>query len=104
MFCRVAVNLAGRGLKNLAMQPFGKSQHVIGAENAGLGGLHRVPLIMNRRCRAGQIINLIDLHEERMRDIVAKQFKMLMVQQMFDVPAGAGKKIIDAEDLATGFK
>ena len=42
---RVALDLAGRGLEDLGLDPLGQAQHVDRPLDAGLGGLHRVELI-----------------------------------------------------------
>jgi len=52
MNVRVAVDLAGRGLKNLGFDALGKTQHVDRAMHAGLQRLHRIELIVDRRRRA----------------------------------------------------
>ena len=87
MFSRVAVDFARGGLKYFVVQSFGKTQHIIRAENAGFGRLHGIPLVMDRRCRTCQVIDLVHFHEERMRDIMPKQLKMLVVEQMLNVSA-----------------
>lgn len=44
----VAIDLAGGGLKDLGFDPLGQAKHVNGAVDAGLGGLHRIVLVMDR--------------------------------------------------------
>ena len=80
MHAGIAVDLGGRGLKNLGAQPFGQPQHVDGAVHAGLGRLHRIVLIMDRRGGAGQIVDLIDLDIERKCHVVADQFEAMVVE------------------------
>ncbi len=99
MNCRVAIYLTSRCLKNLGAKAFGKAQHVYGSVHAGLGGLYRVVLIVNGAGRAGQIVDLVDLHVKRKRDIVAGQFKPVMVQQMRDIVFGTSEKIVNAQDI-----
>ena len=53
--------------------------------HAGLGRLHRIVLVMHRRGRAGEIVDLVDLDVERERHVVADQLEMLVVEQMLDV-------------------
>ena len=43
----VAVHLAGRGLEDLGPHPLGQAEHVDGAVHAGLGGLHRIMLVVD---------------------------------------------------------
>src|SRR5665213_3538621 len=61
MHGRVAIDLAGRRLQDSSLKTLGKTEHVYSAMHAGLGRLHRIALIMNRRCRTGEIVNLIHL-------------------------------------------
>ncbi len=96
---RVAINLAGRSLKNFGLQPFGQPQHVDGPVDIGLNGLHRVELVVDGGGGTGQIIYFVHLHMQRKGDIVAHHLKMGVVQHRCDMFAGAGKEIIDTEDL-----
>ena len=59
---------------------------------------------MDRRCRTGEIENLIDLHEQGMGDVVAKELEGLVTEQMLDIASRAGEEIVDAENLATGIE
>ena len=72
---RVAVDLAGRGLEDPALQALGQAQHVDGAVHAGLGRLHRIVLVVDRRGRAGQVVDLVDLDIEREGHVVAHQLE-----------------------------
>ena len=44
----VAIDLAGRGLQNLSLGATRQTQHVVGPEDAGLGSLYGVVLIVDR--------------------------------------------------------
>ena len=68
----------------------GEAQHVDRAEDAHLRGLHRILLIVDGRCRASEVEDLVDLHEQRMGDVVAKQLEGLVAEQMLDIALGAG--------------
>ena len=59
---------------------------------------------MDRRSRAGEIVNFVDFNIERKSDVVAKQFKRLVVEQMGDVAPCPGEKIVDAEHVVSGVK
>ena len=99
MHVGIAVDFGGRGLENFGAQALGQSQHVDGAVDAGLGGLHRIVLIMDRRGRTGQIVDLIHLDIERKRHVVAHQLEAVVIDHAIDVAACAGEKIIDADDV-----
>ena len=96
---RVAVDLAGRGLEDLGPNPLGQAQHVDGAVDTGLGRLNRVVLVVNRRGRAGQIIDLVDLDIERERHVMPHQFEARIAETGRDVLLGAGEIVVDAEHV-----
>ena len=54
---------------------------------------------MDRRGRAGEIVDLVDLHIEREGDVVADQFEVLVVKEMLDIAARAGEEIVDADNV-----
>ena len=95
----IAIDFRCRRLQNFRPDPLGQAQHVDRAVHAGLGGLHRIALIMNGRRGARQIVDLVDLHVEREGHVVADQFETLVVQQMLDIAARAAEEIIDADDV-----
>ena len=85
----------------MAFEPFGEPEHVDGAEHAGLRRLDGVALVMDRACRAGEIVDLVDLDEEREAYIVAQQFEIRLVAEMGDIGMRAGEEIVDADDVRT---
>ncbi len=101
MNARVAVDLGGGGLQDRHAQPLGEAQHVDGADDAGLGRLHRVVLVMDGRGRTGQIVDAVDLHVEREGHVVPHQLEARVVQEVRDVAPRAGEEIVDAEHFRT---
>ncbi len=95
----VAVNLARRGLKNLALHALGQAQHVDRTMHRGLDGLDGVELIVNGRRRAGEVVDLVDLDIKRERYIVPKDFETRMADQMGDVVFGAGIEVVGANHI-----
>ena len=71
----------------LAPHALGEAQHVDGAVHAGLGRLHRVVLVVDRRGRAGEVVDLVDLDVEREGHVVAHQLEARVAEQMRDVVA-----------------
>jgi hypothetical protein len=59
---------------------------------------------VDRRSRASEIEDLVDLNEQRMGDVVTEQLEGLVAEQMLDIASGAGEEIVDAEDLAAGIE
>ena len=99
MLGRIAVHLARRGLQDLALHPLRQAEHVDGAVDAGLGRLHGIELVVDRRGRAGEIVDLVDLHEEGKRHVVAHRLEVVVVQEMNDVFPAAAEIVVDAEDV-----
>ena len=99
MDVRIAVDFAGRGLEDLGFDALREPQHVDRAVHAGLERLHRIELIVNRRGRAGQIVDFVDLDIKTHRDVVAHDFEARVGQEMLDVLASAGIIIVDAKNL-----
>src|SRR5260370_6022582 len=95
---RITIDFRGGRMKNSCPYTFRESQHVDRAVDACFCRLHGIVLIVNRRGRAGEIVNLIDLQIEREGDIVSDQLEMPMTEQVFDVPSRSGEKIVDTKD------
>ena len=72
---------------------------LIAPMHAGLGGLHRIVLVVHRRGRACQIVDLVHLDIERKGDVVAHRLEMRIVQQVRDVVLAAGEVIVDAQHV-----
>lgn len=67
--------------------------------DGGLGRLHRIVLVMNRRGRAGEIVDLIDLDIERKGHVMAHEFEARIAVEMVDVAPRAGEQIVRAQHL-----
>src|SRR5450759_126734 len=76
-----------------------QAQHVDGAVDAGLGRLHRIVLVMYGRSRTGKIVDLVDLKIDRKGYIVPDELEVFVVEQMLDVRACAGKKVVETNDV-----
>ena len=66
--------------------------------HADLRGLHRVELIMNRRSRASQVEDFIDLDKERESDVVTQEFHFFIVKQMNNIVARTGMPEVQARE------
>jgi hypothetical protein len=60
-------------------------------------GLDRIVLIVDRRGRARQVVNLVDLDKQRIGYIVSLEFEIRVAQKSYDVPLAARVEIVDAE-------
>ena len=96
---RVSIDLAGRRLKDLAFEPFGKPEDIDGAMYGGLRRLHRVMLIMNRRGGTGQIVDFIDLHIERKRHVMPHKLEAWVIVKLVDIALGTGKEIVGTKNF-----
>jgi hypothetical protein len=54
---------------------------------------------MNRRSRARQVVDLVDLEIERKRNVVAYRLEVSMTEETGDITACPGEVVIDAQDL-----
>jgi len=86
-------------LQDLGLHAFGETQHVDGAVDAGLGRLYRVELVVNRRRRAGEIINLVDFDIEGKADIVSNKLESGIQHETGHIRPRRREEVIRAEDL-----
>ena len=54
---------------------------------------------MARRGGASQVVDFVDLQQNRLCDVVADQLEVRAVEQMGDVRLLAGEKIVQADDV-----
>jgi hypothetical protein len=99
MDLRIAVNFAGRGLENAGLGPLSETKHIDRPMDAGFRGLDRIELVVNRGCRTGEVVNLVNLDVERKRDVVSPQLEVRMAEQVRDVVLRAGEKIVNTEHV-----
>ena len=99
MDLRIAVDLGGGRLKDPGLHPFGQPQGVDRAHDAGLDRLDRVVLVMNGRCRTGEVVDLIHFQVDGVDDVVTDAFKVRISQEMADVVLAAGEEVVEAQDL-----
>ena len=67
--------------------------------HVGLHRLHRIELVVDRRGRAGEVVDLVDLDVEREGDVVPDQLEARIVEQMQDVVARTGEEVVDAQHV-----
>ena len=56
-------------------------------------------MIMRRRSRTSQIINLIDFHLERIDHIVPDQLEIRILEEVSNILLPTGEKIVQTQDL-----
>ena len=72
----VSVYLARGCLEYFYFKPLSQAEHVYCSMNSSLNGLNRIELIVDRRGRAGEVVNLFDLNVDRETDIVTFDLKI----------------------------
>ena len=102
MNLRIAIHLTGAGQKQPRSHPPRQAQHVVGAKKAGLGRFDRVELIVNRRGRAGQMPDPVDLQLDRLDDIVTDELEAGMANPARDVGLTPGEVVVHTDHLITG--
>ena len=101
---RVAVDLAGGGLKDTRPAAFRHSENVDGPKNGGLHRLDRIELVVSRRSRTGQVEDLIHFQIDRDRNVVPDQLKIRVGEKMADVGFLAREKIVETNDVVPQIK
>src|SRR5581483_784129 len=81
-----------------------QAEHVDGAVHAGLRRLHRIILVMNRRRRTGEIVDLVDLDVVREGHVMAHKLEALVSDQVLDIAPRAGEEIVEAKHLVAGLE
>src|SRR3546814_10259022 len=75
---RIAIDLAGRGLEDLGARALRQRQHVDGPDDAGLYRVHRIALVMDRRGRAGEVVDFVDVDLQRRSEEHTSELQSLM--------------------------
>jgi hypothetical protein len=96
---RVTVHLTRRCMKQTRGDAACQTQHVDGAEHAGLHGVNRVHLIMDRRRRTGEVIDLVRMQIQRIRDVVPHHLETRVFAKMSDIAPAAGEEVVDTDDF-----
>ena len=99
MHIGIAVHLAGAGVQDAGAHALGKPQTVDRTHDAGLHGLDRVVLVVPRRGRAGEVVDLVHLEAERIHHVVAHQLEVVAVEQVIHVALLAGEEVVEADHV-----
>src|SRR5258708_28786725 len=83
----IAVYLAGGRLQNAHTQALGETQHVDRSNDARLRRFNRIMLIVDRRGRASEVVDLVDLDIERKGHVVAHDIESGLPEQWVDAAA-----------------
>lgn len=53
------------------------------------------------RCRASEVVDLIDLEFEWLGDVVADELKIRVIEQVHDIAFAAREEVVEADDFVT---
>lgn len=67
----------------------------------GYDGLDGVELVMNRRCGASKVVDLIDLQEDGLNDVVSNELEPGVTEMMHEVLFPAREEIVNDNDAVT---
>uniref|UniRef100_A0A2P2M447 Uncharacterized protein n=1 Tax=Rhizophora mucronata TaxID=61149 RepID=A0A2P2M447_RHIMU len=99
MLKRVSINLTCTCEQKPRPYPLCQTQHVQRTHHIGLDSLDRIELIMDRRCGASQVVDLINFQQNRLDDIVSNELKSRIPKQMHQVFFPSGEKVINHDNL-----
>lgn len=64
----------------------------------GYDGLDGVELVINRRCGASEVVDLIDLQEDGLNDVVSNELKHGVPEMVHEVLFPTREEVIDDND------
>jgi hypothetical protein len=64
--------------------------------HAGLRRLNWIMLVVNGRCRACQVEDLLHLHVQGKRDVVTHELEVRLAEQVLHIGLGSGEEVVDA--------
>jgi len=98
----LAVDLAGRGDQHLRAGRLRELEHVHRAEHRRLQRTNRVPLVVRRRGRTREVIDLVDLGVVAIDDVVPHELEPARVSaglQRGDVLRTAGIEVVETDHM-----
>lgn len=94
----VSVNLGCGGQKDASLDAFGQTQHVESTNGRRLDGFNGVVLVMRRRSRAGEVINLINFDSDWFSNIMNNEAKVWVEQPVLNVLLLTGEEVVEDSD------
>ena len=79
--------------------PLGEAEHVDSSHHTRLHSLDGVVLVVNGRCGAGQVIDLVHFEKYWLRYIVSNELEVVIVEQAENVFSTPRIEIIQAENI-----
>lgn len=97
----VTVHFGGGRDEESGLGSFGQTKHVQSPHEGGFGGLDRVVLVVGRRSRTCQVVNLVHFDHERLDNIVSDEFKVGVTDPVRDVGSGSSEEVVEDGDLVS---
>ena len=76
---------------------------MVGADDVGLDRFDRIVLVVERAGRAGEVIDLVGLEDDRLHDVVAEEFESAALDQLLVTGAKvlppAGEVVVQADNV-----
>ena len=82
---RVSIDLRCGRDEETSTRSLGDAEHVESSHDVRLDGFDPVVLVEDRRSGTGEVVDLVDLEKERLRDIMSNILKARVVQPLRDV-------------------
>jgi len=84
-------------LKDSGIHALGQAEAIYRAHDRGLGRLDRIVLVVHRRSRAREIVDLIDFQFEGIHDIMSHQLEIRIFEQVRDIAFTPGKEVVHTD-------
>ena len=81
------------------MASLGEAQSIQGTHEAGLAGLDGIILIVNRRGRACEVVDLVALDVQVLYNVMSDELKVIILHEVPDVAFLAGEEVIGAYNV-----
>jgi hypothetical protein len=96
---RIAVGFRCRRLQDARAAACREFKQIQRALHMGLHRTDRIGLAVGWRCRAGKIIDFVDLEIDWFDNVVRDDMEGVEAHQRFDIAPQSGREIVDANDL-----
>ncbi len=79
-------------------------EHIHHAHQGRFNGFNRIPLVVHRGCRTGQVVDIIKLPPERLGDIMQDKGKFVIIQEVVDIGLRSGEQVVHHRDFMSAFQ
>ncbi|KAM0954390.1 hypothetical protein DsansV1_C01g0010531 [Dioscorea sansibarensis] len=101
MLERITIDFAGACEKETGAHTLSESEHVQSSNHVRYDRLDGIELVMNRRSRASEVIDLIDLEKQWLDNVMADQLEVRVSEVMHNVLLPPREEVINNDDAIT---